>query len=144
MLERQAFSHSKFVRKSIIHSGSSGLGPLAVVSQGQAFDEGHGEQTDSMLVSVFVQKVFSVPQSDEIVHVGLGMLIDESVVGTALLVVKFVVGVRLSNPRKLTRPLVAELGRSTARYFVLAFVISGWAMIIPCQFFFRFASKSSI
>ena len=110
------------------------LGPLAVVSQGQIFDSGHGAQTGSILVSVLVQKVFSVPQSAEVLHVGLGKLV----------VVVVGVGVKLSNPSKFTRPLVAELGRSTAKYFVLSLVISGWVMIIPCQFFIRLASKSSI
>ena len=124
-----------FDRKSSIHSGSSGLGPLSVVSQGQIFDSGHSAQTGSILVSVLVQKVFSVPQSAEVLHIGLGIVV--VVVGVG-------VGDRLSNPSKFTRPLVAELGRSTAKYFVLSLVISGWVMIIPCQFFIRSASKSSI
>ena len=138
MLERQTFSHSKFDRKFPIHSGSSGLGPLAVVSQGQVFDSGHAAQAGSILASVLAQKVFSVPQLAEDLHVGLGMIV------VVVIVALLGVGVRLSNPSKFTRPFVAELGRSTAKYFVLSLVISGWVMIIPCQFFSRSASKSSI
>ena len=73
-----------------------------------------------------VQLHFQIP------NVGLGIVV---------VVVGVDVGV---NPSKFTRPLIAELGRSTAKYFVLSLVISGWVMIIPCQFFIRLASKSSI